>query len=174
MPCLHLYTGSGKGKTTAAMGLALRSAGHGLRVVFAQFMKDGTSGELVALRMLPSVTILPSPLLVGFLWEMDSSRRQACARETETFVRQLTESLPDLRPDLLVLDELSEAEACGLISVEAAQRLVQAALAVSETVVTGRSAPEWLLQDADYISRIECVRHPYETGGLKAREGIEY
>lgn len=170
---LHLYTGNGKGKTTAAMGLALRALGHKFRVTVAQYMKDGRSGELQGLSAL-GATLRPAPVMDKFTFQM-TAEELAVAREQQTaHTRMLTAELTALAPGLLVLDEFAIAAALGLIAEDAARELLDAALAMSEVAVTGASAPQWLIDRADYLSRITADRHPFTTEGLAARQGVEW
>ena len=100
---LHLYCGNGKGKTTAAMGLALRAAGRGKRVVIAQFLKGADSGERFALAQLPQVTLLPVPDAVKFSFRMTEEERRAEARRYQDLLAQIRREAPGCF--LLVLDE---------------------------------------------------------------------
>ena len=171
---LHVYTGDGKGKTTAAMGLALRSLGHGHTVLVAQFMKDGRSGELAALRTLGGAHVLTAPPMAGFLSAMTADERQAAARQQSAFLREAEAAVRQLRPQLVVLDELAVALRCRLVDGDEARRLIDACLQYGETVITGRGAPDWLTARADYVSVINAAAHPYAAEGLPAREGIEW
>lgn len=171
---LHLYTGDGKGKTTAAMGLALRAAGHGQRVLVAQFMKDGTSGELAALAELPGVTVYAASPFHGFTFQMTAEELAQAALSQTAQAQQLTALIRSSHPQTVILDELAMALHAGLVSDEAAQALLAAALEHAETVVTGYQAPAWLHDRADYVSVIHAEKHPYMTEGLAAREGVEW
>lgn len=170
---LHLYTGSGKGKTTAAMGLALRALGHDLRVTIAQFMKDGSSGELRGLAAL-GACLHPAPLMHKFTFQMTAEELAAAAELLTAHARALTAGMEELQPDLLVLDEFAIAADLGLIAEDAAKALIDAALARGEVAVTGASAPRWLIDRADYLSCISAQRHPFTTEGLPARKGVEW
>jgi len=170
---LHLYTGDGKGKTTAAMGLALRMLGHGGRVLVASFLKDGTSGELTSLARLGAIIAMTAPM-EGFLFQMTPDQR---ARETQrqtAAALQLVEQVREERPQLTVLDELALAVSLGVVEEDAALQLVDEALRWGECVVTGRNAPACLRHRADYVSVMAAEKHPYDTEGLAAREGIEW
>lgn len=171
---LHVYTGDGKGKTTAAMGLALRSLGHGRRALIAQFLKDGSSGELRALERLDGATVFSSQPLNGFVFQMTAEERAHAARAQTEQALRLAEAIRREKPSLAVLDELGEAVWLEMVTPDAAQALIDAALECAETVVTGRDAPEWLLARADYVSRISAEKHPFRTEGLPAREGVEW
>ncbi|MDD4080593.1 MAG: cob(I)yrinic acid a,c-diamide adenosyltransferase [Eubacteriales bacterium] len=170
---LHLYTGNGKGKTTAAMGLALRMLGHGEKALIAQFMKDGTSGELKALSALPNVKIFEGARMQGFIWRMGEAQLEKARQENTEAITRLVDEIKAFEPRLTVLDELAVALAVRLISQEDAWLLIDTALEYGDTVVTGRYAGEKLMQKADYISRIEAEKHPFEEG-QPARRGIEF
>ena len=164
---LHLYWGDGKGKTTAAMGLALRALGHGRRVVILQFLKDGSSGEIEMLRRCGAVVY--ACLNAKFTWLMtDAERAEARRTNTRTLQTILQGSF-----DLLVLDEACAACKNDLVEEallrEAAARAEQGA----EVVLTGREPAAWMQDAADYSTELRAVRHPY-TRGIAARAGVEY
>lgn len=171
---LHLYTGDGKGKTTAAMGLALRALGHGQRVLVAQFLKDGRSGELSALKQLAGAVVWQSTPMQGFLFAMDEEALSATRKAQTAMALALAAEVSSAQYHLVVLDELAPALAYGVVEEAAARSLLHTALAKSETVVTGRDAPAWLREAADYMSEIAATKHPYQTEGLAAREGVEW
>ena len=171
---LHLYTGNGKGKTTAGMGMALRFLGHGRSVLIVQFLKKGNSGELTALSRFPGAVLLTAPPLSGFTFRMsEPERRQAAAQQT-AFAEEAMERIPVLLPDMILLDELNNAVTLGMVPEPLALSLIDTALRSGETVSTGRIAPESFLSRADYITRMDAVRHPYQTEQLRAREGVEW
>lgn len=171
---LHLYTGEGKGKTTAAMGLALRALGHGQRVLIAQFMKDGRTGELAALRQVRGVEVFPAKPMSGFTFRMSAAQLEQTRLEQTEQAAQLTTLIADTHPQMVILDELAMAISLGLVGEQEARALLEASLACAETVVTGRSSPDWLREKSDYVSVIKAEKHPYETEGLPAREGVEW
>lgn len=171
MGLVHLYTGEGKGKTTAAVGLAARMSGRGGRVVFAQFLKGGDSGERAALALLPGVTLMPAPDSVKFVFQMNAAERAAFAHETERLFAASCVKAAD--KDMLILDELLGAIESGLISCKRVADFLANKPAALEVVLTGRHAPEALIALADYVSCAACVKHPYERG-VQARAGIEY
>ena len=171
---LHLYYGDGKGKTSAGMGLALRALGHGKRALIAQFMKTGQSGELNALRLIPGATVFDMKPVQGFLFRMTEEERARTIAEQNQEAVRLRQTIEVEKPDLILLDELAVAWAHGVVSEENGIALVNAALAYGETAVTGRDAPDWLREHADYVSHIIAERHPYDTEGLTAREGVEW
>ncbi len=164
---IHLYWGDGKGKTTAAMGLALRALGHNRRVVIVQFLKDGTSGEIEPLRRL-GACIYACPN-AKFTWLMNDAER-AQARENATAALRQAIAQPW---DLLVLDEACAAWENDLVDRALLQHTVMCAEAASEVVLTGRSPADWMKVSADYSTEMRACQHPY-TKGTPAREGIEY
>ena len=164
---LHLYWGNGKGKTTAAMGLALRALGHGRRVVIVQFLKDGTSGEIAPLRAAgAAVYACPN---AKFTWLMDEADK-AAAREA--YARALGQALAEPF-DLLVLDEACAALKSGILDEALLRRAVAFAKNGREVVLTGRDPAPWLQEAADYSTEMRAHRHPY-ADGVAAREGVEY
>ena len=170
---LHLYTGDGKGKTTAAMGMALRMLGHEKPVLIAQFMKDGTSGELKSLARFENAHIFEGARMKGFIWRMTPPQLEEARQAYREAAESLMDIIHKLSPALTVLDELCVALAARLLSQEDAFRVIDAALLYGDTVVTGRYAPDKLQERADYVSRIEAVKHPFNEG-QRAREGIEW
>ena len=165
---LHLYWGDGKGKTTAAMGLALRALGRGWRVTVVQFLKDGTSGETEPLRQL-GARVLACPGPAKFSWEMTPAERD----RTRAAQDALLEEALSLPCDLLVLDEACGALEAGLLDEALLKRAALDRPAGQEVVLTGRAPAPWMEERADYITRMEGVRHPFD-GGAPARRGIEY
>ena len=164
---LHLYWGNGKGKTTAAMGLALRALGHGQRVVIVQFLKDGTSGEIAPLRAAgAAVYACPN---AKFTWLMDEADK-AAAREASA--RALGQALAEPF-DLLVLDEACAALKSGILDEALLRRAVAFAKNGREVVLTGRAPAPWLQEAADYSTEMRAHKHPY-ADGVAAREGVEY
>lgn len=168
---MHIYYGDGKGKTTAALGLALRWVGRGGKVVIAQFLKGADSGERVALQAFPNVTLLPVPERMPFLWNMTPEEREQAA-ETAQDMLQRSCALTDERT-LLVLDELCGAVETGLILEELADRCLNQLPQGAEVVMTGRNPPSKWLEQADYVTELCARKHPYERG-IQARKGVEY
>ncbi len=167
---VQLYTGSGKGKTTAALGQALRVVGHGGRVVMIQFMKGRLYGELAAAERIEGLTIEqygrdefvdpknPDPIdveLAGKGWE------------------RALELVRDVGIDLLILDEINVAVSFGLISVDRVIEFAKAKPEKLELVLTGRYAPDELIELADTVTEMREIRHHYKSG-IQSRKGIEY
>ena len=161
---IHLYIGDGKGKSTAAAGLCVRMAGYGKKILFAQFLKNGKSGEIAILKNF--CDILCDNCCDGFLWSMDEEKK-ALAKSK---IREIIKSIDSKKYDLIVLDEILDCICENIITDDECLELLNGN---TEYVLTGRCASEKLCNSADYISRIEKIKHPFDNG-CPAREGIEY
>ena len=168
---IQLYCGDGKGKTTAAAGLAVRAAGAGLRVLFIQFLKDGTSSEISMLKRLGIRTICAH--CSSFTFRMDSAEKEKMKERHDALLWEALAAMRDHTADVIVLDEIMAAVGTGLADETLIQMLLQECPPQTELVLTGRDPTREMLDAADYISRIDAVRHPYEKG-IAARKGIEY
>lgn len=165
---VHIYTGDGKGKTSAAAGLAARCAVRGKKVVFCRFLKAGKSGETEALKRL-GAEIKSFSSSQKFWFQMNADEKALAKSETENALAHIY----DVECDLLVLDEIMCVADLGIVSVEFLAEIIEKKPHKTELVLTGRGAPEQLYKYADYVSEIRCVKHPYEKN-IGAREGIEF
>lgn len=166
---VQVYTGDGKGKTTAALGLALRAAGHGLRTYIGQFLKGRPTGELEAARLLEPYLTIEQFGEAGFVTQGDA-RQAALARQGLQRVRR---SLTSGEYDIVVVEEISVALDLELVSLEDVLALLGERPSEVELVLTGRSAPQELISRADLVTEMVAVKHPYDQG-IKARPGIEF
>ncbi len=168
---VHVITGPGKGKTTAAFGLAMRAAGHGYRVCVVQFMKTGeTTGEFLAARNIENIDVV----------QFGSGRFVVQGRPTEADVKAARAALDAVRArfaggscQMIILDEVNVAVWMGLIKVDEVLGVLKSRPTGTEIVLTGRNAPEEFVEYADYVSVIENVKHPY-SNGTGARKGVEW
>lgn len=165
---LHLYWGDGKGKTTAAMGLALRALGSGKRVVIVQFLKGGKSGEIPLLEQL-GAKIYRGKAGQKFVFQMNDAEK-AATRELQNANLRAAQQEP---ADLLILDEAGSAWELDMVDKELLKAVALERPAEQECVLTAHGAPDWMLEAADYSTEMKCHRHPYQKG-IAAREGIEY
>jgi len=168
---IQLYTGDGKGKTTAAAGLALRALGNGMRVLFVQFMKSVPSGEVEMLRRCGggNVEILrrwDDSFIVG----RASDKQIAMGR---TLWQEVVEKTRTWRPDLLVLDEIVVAIRYGLVEEGEVLAFLAAKPDALEVVLTGRDASEKLMEASTLVTEMRKIKHYYDAG-VEARKGIEY
>lgn len=165
---VHLYWGEGKGKTTAAVGLALRMLGSGGTVTVVQFLKDGQSSELEPLRRLGARVYSGRPGTKFFSQMTPEEREEVRARHND-LLRQALES----HCDLLVLDEACAAFRLGMVEENLLRRAVLERPAGREVVLTGRDPAPWMQEAADYSTEMCCHKHPYRQG-IAARKGVEY
>jgi cob(I)alamin adenosyltransferase len=166
---VHVYTGDGKGKTTAAIGLAIRAAGAGLRVLFTQFIKGMTSSEIEALKMFSDQISVKQYGQGRFL------RGEPCLEDTsaaEQGLTQIERALTDNTYDVIVLDEANVAVECNLFSVDRLVKLIASKPPDVEIVITGRNAHPCLLDHADVVTEMKEIKHYYRKG-ITARVGIE-
>ena len=170
---LHIITGEGKGKTTSAMGQALRMLGNNKPVFIVQFMKQGNSGELASLKKLPLAHVHEGAAMRGFTYQMDEDALERTREKQTAEIGKIIEEINRIQPALIVLDELAVASSLMLVPSQDAMRLIDEGLKYAEVVVTGRGASQAMIDKADYVSRIESVKHPYDEG-LPARKGIEW
>lgn len=167
---VHIYTGPGKGKTTAAIGMAIRAKSRGLRVLVAQFMKTGASGgELALLRNL-SVRVIRFKGVLSPLFHPEAGGKDQEKKIFAAFSR-LQKIMGDY--DLMVLDEFNPLVGKGLIREEDALRFISGKPASLELVLTGRGAGPGMLRAAHYVTEMRMRKHPLKSG-IKARRGIEY
>lgn len=169
---VHVYYGDGKGKTTCAMGLCVRAAGAGMRVLIYQFMKDGLGNERSILEALPNVRFANQSRKVKFSFRMDEEEkrleREFCEREFERIMACLQQE----NVDVLLLDEVLYAVSCGFLPEQALTGFLDGKPECLEVILTGREASEAVIMRADYVSRICKEKHPYDRG-IVARNGIE-
>jgi cob(I)alamin adenosyltransferase len=168
---IHIYTGDGKGKTTAAIGLCTRAAGRDKKVIFSQFLKTQDTGELDSLEKL-GITVICSTLRLGFTNTMNSAAKHLCAKEQQKIVKEIQEHLSRGKTDMLVLDEILDAVNANMLDEAELRSLVAHKPPDTELVLTGRNPPAWLTEEANYISDIRKIKHPYDQG-IQARPGIE-
>jgi cob(I)alamin adenosyltransferase len=166
---VHVYTGDGKGKTTAALGLTLRAAGAGWKVLFSQFVKQGEFSEIKALKRLGDlVTVLQFGSGRFIRGEPSPCEAAAAVAGLEEVERHMVRGLYDM----IVLDEINVAVHLGLISEERVIRFLDGRPEDMELVLTGRWARSAVLERADVATEMRMLRHYYEKG-VPAREGIE-
>ncbi|MEO0181460.1 MAG: cob(I)yrinic acid a,c-diamide adenosyltransferase [candidate division WOR-3 bacterium] len=167
---VQIYTGDGKGKTTAAFGLALRTLGHGGKVFVVQFMKKGKTGEIRALSAFGDRIKVIQTGPHGFL---NQNNRDEFTRAAEGGLAELRRALTSGEYDLVIGDELAVAVGLGLIPVEDVLGLLEIRPSGTEIVITGRYAPKELLDAADLVTEMKEIKHYYKKG-VKARKGIEF
>jgi len=167
---IHVYTGDGKGKTTAALGLALRASGHGMRVCMIMFLKGRyLYGERHTAKKIPGLEIVAYGQR-HLIREKPTRKDFAEAQKAFQHARQAVSSG---RYDLVILDELTHAINLGLVRLDDVMELAGGKPRNLELVVTGRDSPAELVEVADYVTEFVEKKHPYRKG-IGSRKGIEY
>ncbi len=173
MGLIHIYCGSGKGKTTAAVGLSVRAAGAGKKIHIVQFLKGNNSSELEILLRIPGISVGKPRVNYGFTSKMSEDDKEKLTLCHNRILSEAYEKMLGGEIDMLVLDEFFAAYNKNLLDKVLAEKTVFEKTRECELVLTGREPPEKFILAADYVSEISAVKHPYEKG-IKARKGIEY
>ena len=169
----HIYCGDGKGKTSAATGLAVRAAGCGKQVLFARFLKNEESGELEILDRIPEIHVIHLERSYGFYRTLTEEEQAEVRQMYEALWQDIVQKAETDVYDVLVMDEFMAAYNYGLIGHDAAFAFLREKPVRLEVVLTGRDPDEDLVELADYVSEIRKVKHPFDRG-IRARRGIEY
>ncbi len=186
---VHIYCGDGKGKTTAALGLAVRAAGRGKTVLIARFLKTDDSGEVPVLSGIPGICVIPCKKTFGFYFRMDDRQKKEAAEYYSQLFEQTAAQADQF--DLVILDEIMAACNYNLVAEDAVIQWLEGQKRAEkqengeegrtegkikgapEIVLTGRNPSAGIQKFADYITEMKMIRHPYEKG-VEARAGIEY
>jgi cob(I)alamin adenosyltransferase len=167
----QVYTGDGKGKTTAALGLALRAAGSGMRTYIGQFLKGHRYGEVESVqRLAPYITLEQYGLDQWVHVESVTSEQKAAAQQGFAQIRR---ALTSGQYDIVVADEINIALYFGLLTEDQVLQLIDAKPPQVELVLTGRRAPGAIIERADLVTEMQEIKHPYRNG-IPARVGIEF
>lgn len=170
---IHIYCGDGKGKTTAATGLAIRGAGYLMKVIFVQFMKDGSSNELKILNDIDNIDVMVCKKHLGFSWNMDEEKKQIAKEEyTKLFDEAVAEAV-NKEADMIIFDEIMSAISCKFVSEEKVLNFLNEKPEKLEVIMTGRNPSKELVDKADYVSEVKKIKHPFDNG-VSSRIGIEY
>ena len=168
---IHIYTGDGKGKTTAAIGLAVRAIGAGKKVYIGQFIKDMEYHEIAVLRSLPNVTVELYGSGDGcFIGREPAQKDIDAANEA---VNKAIVAAYSGEYDVVILDEINIAYALKLVTAQQMLCIMDSKADTTELVFTGRGCPQEVLDKADLVTEMKEIRHYYATKGLLARDGIE-
>ena len=167
--CIHIYCGDGKGKTSASLGLALRMAGRGGKVLITRFLKNNNSGELKSLSQVLNIEIMPIEKTFGFYFEMTDEQKAEAKEYYSTLLRKTVEKSDGY--DLVILDEIMAIYNYNLINTDILVEFLEKK--PCEIVLTGRNPDEKLISYADYVSEVKKIKHPYDRG-IEARKGVEF
>ena len=168
---IHIYTGDGKGKTTAAVGLAVRAKSKGLKTLYVQFFKEIKAGETTMLELIGIETIVFEKVKSPFF--NPSVDKTELEKEVRSALSYLGAVFAENAFDLVILDEFICLISEGLISEDEGIHFIESKPENLELVLTGRGAPEHLIDIADYVTYMQKVKHPY-TSNIAGRKGIEF
>lgn len=169
---IHIYCGDGKGKTTCGMGLCLRAAGAGMRVLIYQFMKDNSSSERQSMEHVPGVTLARGPEKIKFSFRMTEEEKKEQRAENGRKLKELFRLAREKDFDVLFLDEAVYAARAGVLPEEELLGYLDRKPEKLEVILTGQKPSEELCRRADYITEMKKVKHPFDQG-IGARDGIE-
>lgn len=171
---VQVYTGDGKGKTTAALGQGFRAVGNGLKVYMVQFLKTFKTGELQSVKRLdPDFKIFRFEKKRGFFWTLNDLEKAELKIEIAKAYKFCYDSLEKCQCDVLIMDEVMGALSNKLLDVEQVIKLIHIKPDNVELILTGRNVPEQIVKEVDLITEMKAIKH-YFTSGVPAREGIEY
>ena len=169
---IHIYCGDCKGKTTAAVGLAVRCAGRGNKVLLVQFLKSRDSGELYSLAKLPDIEVMRGKESKKFTFQMNEEEKHALLIEHNKMFEQVLAKIKNGGYSLLILDEVIGALNAKVFEMPKLIEFLRHKPENLEVVLTGRNPAPELVEIADYVSEMRKVKHPMDKG-IMAREGIE-
>lgn len=168
---IHVITGTGKGKTTAAFGSAMRASGHGFRVCIIQFMKTGgVTGEAIAAERLKNVHVMQFGTGKFVNPKRVTKDDRNCAKKALSYLRKI---VAEGSCDMIILDEVNVAASFGLVGADEVLEILESRGDGVEVLLTGRNAPIEFVRRADYVSTVESKKHPHAEG-LKPRKGVEW
>lgn len=171
---IHIYTGDGKGKTTAAVGLGVRACGQGMKVLMVQFLKGMPTGEMYSLKKLePGFMLHRGTGTSKFIWQMTEEEKAQTAKEQRAIFEYAVKAAESGECDMLIMDEVLGALSTGMIDNDSLLKFISGKPEKLELVLTGRNASPELIGAADYVSEIMEVKHPAQKG-INARKGIEF
>lgn len=169
---LQVYTGNGKGKTTAAFGQAFRAYGRGFKVGVVQFMKSWITGEVLLAEKLENFELIRIDTSTKFTWEMTPEELENLKQTVRKGFFELPKLIADNKFDLLVIDEFNHLLVQNFITKEEVLSFLDGKPETMELVLTGRNAPDWLIERADLVTEMKPLKHYFDKG-VEARKGIE-
>ncbi|BDU51534.1 cob(I)yrinic acid a,c-diamide adenosyltransferase [Haliovirga abyssi] len=170
---VELYIGNGKGKTSAAVGTAIRAAGHGYNVIIFQFLKGRESGEQTLLKNIENIEFIKCNNSKKFIMEMDNIEKEILKKEVNYYVRQIKKETIINNYDVIIADEILGCLENKLIGEDKLLDIIDGKSENIELIFTGRNATEKIIEKSDLITEMKKIKHPYDKG-IIAREGIEY
>ncbi|MGL4874762.1 MAG: cob(I)yrinic acid a,c-diamide adenosyltransferase [Clostridium sp.] len=171
---VQIYTGDGKGKTTAAIGQGMRAYGNGLKVTMLQFLKGGYTGELKTVEELnDNFKIYRFESKKDFVWNLNEEQIELLKKEIKVGYNFILERLEKNDTDLLIIDEIMGVLGNKFLTVEEVLYIIENKPENMEVIMTGRNVPEEIIEKADLVTEMKMIKHYYEKG-VNSRRGIEY
>ena len=170
---IHVYYGYGKGKTSSAIGLAIRASGHNKKVLFTSFLKDFSSGEFEVIRNnIHNITLFECSPVENFFSQMSEEQKTSTKKSQYTaFIKTMEKAIAE-NFDILILDELIDAIDLECITLDEVIDFLNSKPKTLEVIITGHSENIKLIELADYVTEFTSVKHPFSKG-ISARDGIE-
>lgn len=168
---IHIYCGDGKGKTTAACGLAVRMTGSGMNVLFVHFFKSGTSSEIKALSVFDNIAVIKADKHFGRYSTLDNEKKEEAAGYCNQLLQTAITAAEGYQA--VILDEVISAYNYNMINRGLLLDFLESKAGCTEIVLTGRNPADELVCIADYVTEMKKIKHPYDNG-IRARKGIEY
>lgn len=169
---LHIYYGDGKGKTTAAIGLAIRAAGRNMNVIITQFLKSSFTGELKVLNQIENITVLRSEKQFPFSYDMNNDQKKEILNIHDEILKKSIDACYSGHCDMLILDEVIAAYNYNYLTKDILDNFLEKRPENIEIILTGRSPESKFVDMADYVSEIKKIKHPFDMG-IKSRLGVE-
>lgn len=170
---IQIYTGDGKGKTTAAIGQGVRAAGSGLKVFMVQFLKGGPTGELESLKNIDNFEIFRFEKQRDFVWNLNEEEIEELKLEILDGYKFILDSIKNKKCDLLIIDELLGVLSNKFLSIEDVNKIIEMNRHGIEIIITGRNVPDTLIEKADLVTEMKMIKHYFDKG-VPARRGIEF
>lgn len=169
---IHVYMGDGKGKTTATAGLAIRAAGHGMKVVYLQFLKGTDSGEINIMKKIENIFVIKNTENFDFVWNLADEEKVRLTNMQNQNLSIALEMVKNNQADMLVMDEVFSAYNTNTIDTQKIKDFILDKPKHLEVVMSGHEPDSFFIEHADYVTNMEKIKHPYDVG-IKARIGIE-
>ena len=170
---IQIYTGNNKGKTTEAIGQGIRACGNGFNVIMIQFLKTSSSGELNILKNINNFTVKRFEKTKGFVWNLNEEEKNNLKGEIREAYNYAVNIIKNNKCDMLILDEIMGVLYNKFLTVDEVINLLDYNKTNIEIILTGRDAPKRLIERADLVTEMKCIKHYYDKG-VPARKGIEY
>lgn len=170
---IQIYHGNGKGKTTAAVGLAVRASGSGFKVIFTSFLKDFSSGEITILKQIPNIEVFDKYKVENFIFTMNEEEKNFTKNQMQALFNEIKSKVLSEYFTMVILDEILDVLGLGWLDESEVIEFLTSLDENVEIVLTGRIPSCKLCEVSDYTTEMKCEKHPFDCGKA-ARKGIEF